>query len=112
MAAQLLNRITSSGYWSSQHTATTADFLSFFLRCIRRGLATDCFCDDQRFGVRSRLCGARRGGPAKTDAGLIAIGELDAGSFQRSTQRSFISKRYWDFPINDLRPTDCCYADF
>jgi hypothetical protein len=42
----------------------------------------------------------------------VMVDELNAGSFQRSTQCGFISERYWDFPINDLRPADGCYADF
>jgi len=52
--------------------------------------------------------------PTKAHArsAAILVNELDAGSFQRSAQSGFISERNWDFPINDLNPTDSCYADF
>jgi hypothetical protein len=53
-------------------------------------------------------------GHAKSDAlsATIILDEFNASSFQRLAQCGFVRERYWDFPINDLRPTDGCYADF
>jgi hypothetical protein len=52
-------------------------------------------------------------GGAKSDAfsATIVLDELYASSFKRSAQRGFVSGRYWDFPVNDLHPTDSCYTD-
>ena len=53
-------------------------------------------------------------GAPKSDAftGTIILDEFYASGFKRSAQRSFVSGRYWDFPVNDLHPTNSCYADF
>jgi hypothetical protein len=40
----------------------------------------------------------------------IILDEFNASSFQCSAQRGFVSKRYWDLPINNLRPTNSCHA--
>jgi len=50
-------------------------------------------------------------GLAKSDAFPVVFDEFDAGGFQRSAQRGLVSERYRDFPINDLRSTDSCYAN-
>jgi hypothetical protein len=42
----------------------------------------------------------------------VLVNEFHASSFQRSAQRSFISERYWNFPVNDLHSTDSCHTDF
>jgi hypothetical protein len=53
-------------------------------------------------------------GLAKSNAfsAAIILNEYYASSFQSPAQCGFVGERYRDLPINDLRPTDGCYADF
>jgi hypothetical protein len=61
---------------------------------------------------RSSFLGSLRRAKSDAFSATIILDELYASSFKRSAQRGFVSGRYWDFPVNDLHPTDSCYADF
>jgi hypothetical protein len=47
---------------------------------------------------------------AKSDAFASAVlfDELDASSFKSMPYRRFVRERNWNFPINNLDPTDRC----
>ena len=51
---------------------------------------------------------------AKSNAfsAAIIVDDFNAGGLQRSAQRGFIREGCWDFPIDDLDPTDSRYPDF
>ena len=58
------------------------------------------------------LLGHPRFAEADSGTATIILDEFNASGFQRLAQCGFVSKRYWNLPINDLRPTDSCHADF
>jgi hypothetical protein len=45
---------------------------------------------------------------SKSDAfaSAVLIDEINARSFKSTPYRSFVGERNWDFPVNDLDPTD------
>ena len=52
-------------------------------------------------------------GPSKayTGATAVLVDELDPCAFQSLAKRGFVRERYWNFPVNDFHPANCCNAD-
>jgi hypothetical protein len=54
--------------------------------------------------------GVRRSGPGEADTGLIAVGELNAGGFQRPTNSQIVSGRQGRVTLGKFSTSDCTQA--